>query len=93
MLHIDDGCKHGDMKKRTLGDVTTINLTHLKSGVSVDGGETYALNVIPTEAIAGFDVRISPHLDILSFKVSSNTIDIEGFMCFLFVGNAGRMVC
>nr|CCA15834.1 aminoacylase1 putative [Albugo laibachii Nc14] len=66
MLHVDDGCKHGDMKKKTLGDVTTINLTHLKSGVSVDGGKTYALNVIPTEAIAGFDVRISPKMDILS---------------------------
>jgi aminoacylase len=56
------------MKKRKLGDVTTINLTMLKSGVSVDGGKTYALNVIPNEAVAGFDVRISPSMDIKQFE-------------------------
>ena len=32
----------------------------LKAGVSTDGGATYAINVIPTEAAAGFDVRVSP---------------------------------
>lgn len=63
-LGADIGCKHGDMKKKKLGDVTTINLTALKSGVSHDGGKTHALNVIPTEAIAGFDIRISPQMDI-----------------------------
>ena len=41
------GCKHSQAKK--LGDVTTLNVTMLKGGVSVDGGKTYALNVIPTE--------------------------------------------
>lgn len=65
----DIGCKHGDMKKKKLGDVTTLNITVLKSGVSSDGGQTYAMNVIPTEAIAGFDVRISPHLDMADFEV------------------------
>ena len=92
MLHVDDGCKHGDMKKKTLGDVTTINLTHLKSGVSVDGGKTYALNVIPTEAIAGFDVRISPKMDILSLHVSSNAIGIK-YAEVSILGDAGRVVC
>lgn len=58
------GCKHGDMKKKKLGDVTSINVTALQSGVSRDGGKTHALNVIPTEAIAGFDIRISPEMDI-----------------------------
>ncbi|OQS02725.1 methionyl-tRNA synthetase [Thraustotheca clavata] len=62
------GCKHGDMKKKKLGDVTTINLTMLKSGVSTDGGNTYALNVIPTEATAGFDIRISPNTDLSEFQ-------------------------
>lgn len=30
----------------------------LRAGVSSDGGETYAINVIPTEAQAGFDIRV-----------------------------------
>ncbi len=34
----------------------------LKSGTTVDGGKTYALNVIPTIAEAGFDVRIPPNV-------------------------------
>ncbi|KDO34159.1 hypothetical protein SPRG_01415 [Saprolegnia parasitica CBS 223.65] len=61
------GCKHGDMKKKKLGDVTTINLTVLKAGVSMDNGATYSLNVIPTEATAGFDIRISPNADLAEF--------------------------
>ncbi|TMW63754.1 hypothetical protein Poli38472_002695 [Pythium oligandrum] len=68
LLNADAGCKHGDMAKKKLGDVTTINLTMLMSGVTADGGKTYALNVVPTEATAGFDVRISPHLDMAKFK-------------------------
>ncbi|TMW63753.1 hypothetical protein Poli38472_002694 [Pythium oligandrum] len=68
LLNADAGCKHGDMAKKKLGDVTTINLTMLKSGVTADGGQTYALNVIPTEATAGFDVRISPEMDVELFK-------------------------
>jgi len=40
----------------------------LNTGVSCDGGKTYALNVIPTEAEAGFDVRICPTLATAEFK-------------------------
>ncbi len=68
-LGATSGCKHGDMKKKKLGDVTTINLTMLHSGVSIDGGATHALNVIPTEATAGFDIRLSPHVDLAAFEV------------------------
>jgi aminoacylase len=60
------GCSHATAK--ALGDVTTLNITMLKGGVSVDNGATYALNVIPTEAEAGFDVRISPHMQPAEFK-------------------------
>ena len=52
------GCKHCNAKK--LGDVTTLNLTMLRAGVSGDGGRTWALNVIPTTAEAGFDIRVPP---------------------------------
>ena len=60
------GCKHAQAKK--LGDVTTINVTMLRSGVSCDGGETFSLNVIPTLAEAGFDCRISPNLATSDFR-------------------------
>lgn len=63
------GCKHADMKKKNLGDVTTVNLTMLQSGVSSDGGKSYALNVVPSEATAGFDIRISPDMDLDKFEV------------------------
>jgi len=52
----------------TLGDVTTLNLTMLKSGVTSDGGKTFSLNVIPTEAEAGFDLRIPPTVDLDEFR-------------------------
>ena len=48
--------------------MTTLNVTMLNAGVSCDGGKTYALNVIPTEAEAGFDVRICPTLATAEFK-------------------------
>lgn len=74
------GCSHARAKK--LGDVTTLNLTMLKAGVAMAGGggggggngaettahERYALNVIPTEARAGFDVRIDPKTPTEDFK-------------------------
>lgn len=60
------GCSHASAKK--LGDVTSINLTMLRSGVTSDGGATYSLNVIPTTAEAGFDVRISPSMHPSEFK-------------------------
>ena len=56
--HGGGGCSHSIARK--LGDVTTINLTYLKAGVSADGGKTYSLNVIPNEAEAGFDIRVHP---------------------------------
>ncbi|KAJ9455160.1 Aminoacylase-1 [Diplonema papillatum] len=68
VLHASEaehGCGHAKCKK--LGDVTTVNLTALRAGVSSDGGQTYALNVIPTEAMAGLDIRIAltkPHAEI-----------------------------
>lgn len=56
------------MKKRNLGDVTTINLTMLRGGVTQNNGNTFELNVIPTEAQAGFDVRISPEMNTQEFR-------------------------
>ncbi|CAM9957466.1 unnamed protein product [Sphacelaria rigidula] len=72
------GCSHAKAKK--LGDVTTLNLTMLKTGVAMAGGgggekaapgtrhERFALNVVPTEARAGFDVRICPTTPTEDFR-------------------------
>ncbi|CAM9461903.1 unnamed protein product [Phaeothamnion confervicola] len=64
------GCAHANAKK--LGDVTTLNLTMLRGGVSTDGGATFALNVVPTAAEAGFDVRISPRMPPGEFRALIN---------------------
>ncbi|KAI9598111.1 aminoacylase-1A-like protein [Syncephalis fuscata] len=47
-------------KKLRLGDVTTVNLTSLKSGVQA--------NVVPEMAQAGFDIRITPTTDLVVFR-------------------------
>eukprot|EP00668_Euglena_longa_P000374 GGOE01000480.1.p1 GENE.GGOE01000480.1~~GGOE01000480.1.p1 ORF type:complete len:492 (-),score=115.99 GGOE01000480.1:156-1553(-) len=57
-----EGCAHAQAKK--LGDVTTLNLTVLEAGVTSDHGQTFAMNVIPTEARAGFDIRVSPTMEM-----------------------------
>ncbi|KAG9287877.1 hypothetical protein G9A89_017472 [Geosiphon pyriformis] len=58
---------HPDGRKYSLGDVTTVNLTKLKAGVQH--------NVIPQEAKAGFDIRVSPYYDFKKFKNI-----VEGFV-------------
>jgi aminoacylase len=55
----DHACSHSVARKTTLGDVTSLNVTVLKAGVNVGGNDI--LNVIPSTAEAGFDIRISPH--------------------------------
>jgi aminoacylase len=45
-------------RRSTLGDVTTVNLTMIKSS----GCDSGAYNVIPTQVQAGFDIRISPNM-------------------------------
>eukprot|EP01087_Luapelamoeba_hula_P013670 TRINITY_DN3912_c0_g1_i4.p1 TRINITY_DN3912_c0_g1~~TRINITY_DN3912_c0_g1_i4.p1 ORF type:complete len:378 (+),score=54.34 TRINITY_DN3912_c0_g1_i4:188-1321(+) len=62
------GCQHAVAQKLKLGDVVTLNLTMLKGGVTLDGGKTYALNVIPSEAEAGFDIRIPPSMPLVDLE-------------------------
>ncbi|KAJ2156519.1 adenylate cyclase [Coemansia sp. RSA 552] len=49
-----------DGSARTLGDVTTANLTMLRSGVQV--------NVVPESASASFDIRMAPVIDYQAFR-------------------------
>ena len=62
----EGGCSHCKAKK--LGDVVTVNLTMLEGGVSVDGGKTFSLNVVPTSARAGFDIRVPPSVSAAEMK-------------------------
>jgi aminoacylase len=67
-----EGCSHCEAKK--LGDVTTLNITFVNAGVPmntdklefVEGEPKVALNVIPTSAKAGMDIRIPPHVTVSS---------------------------
>eukprot|EP00899_Mesostigma_viride_P006083 jgi/Mesvir1/15476/Mv20016-RA.1 len=60
----DAGCRHCLAKK--LGEVASVNLTMLKGGVTADG-VNYAINVIPMEAEAGFDIRVPPSMPLKDF--------------------------
>ena len=53
------GCSHSvaAAKKTTLGDVTSLNITMLRSGVR--SGELDVLNVIPSEVVSDFDFLVS----------------------------------
>lgn len=52
------GCNHVVAAGKELGDVTSLNVTCLRSGVSSNGEDV--VNVIPPTALAKFDIRISP---------------------------------
>ena len=56
-----EGCSHAvaARKKRSLGDVTTLNITSINAGVDSGNGRP-AYNVVPPTARAVMDVRISP---------------------------------
>ena len=66
-----------------IGDIVTLNITSLKMGKTMDNGSTYALNVIPSDAEAGFDIRIPPSMDLEKFEtdlvtlLTNNDPDIE----------------
>jgi aminoacylase len=78
-------------QKKHLGDVTTLNLTALRAGVSSDHG-TFQLNVIPTEAMAGFDIRIPPTVNLVEFEEKLRgwcEDDLEG-VTYEFVQKAER---
>lgn len=48
------------IKKRGSGDQVTINLTSMRAGHTNDCGKSFSMNVIPTEATVGLDIRIPP---------------------------------
>jgi aminoacylase len=79
LLHMkhDENCTHAVVgkhqqqqqqhkKNKTLGDVTSLNITTLQAGVAV--GDTFAFNVVPSSAKCTLDIRISPHMEPQDMK-------------------------
>jgi aminoacylase len=60
---------------KTLGDVTSLNITTLQAGVRV--GDTYAYNCVPSIATCSLDIRISPHVDPAAIGTMLDTWCIE----------------
>lgn len=56
-----------DLKLR-LGDVTSINISMIKGGCFTPDGSNYQINVIPSEATAGIDMRIAPDVNLPELK-------------------------
>ena len=55
-----ENCAHAVAAKKTLGDVTSLNITTLHAGVQV--GNTFAYNCVPPVATCSLDIRISPNV-------------------------------
>ncbi|KAG7347500.1 Ac-peptdase-euk: N-acyl-L-amino-acid amidohydrolase [Nitzschia inconspicua] len=63
----DENCTHAVVaKNKTLGDVTSLNITTLQAGMAV--GDTFAFNVVPDTAKCTLDIRISPHMEPQEMK-------------------------
>jgi aminoacylase len=90
------GCSHSVARSKTLGDVTSLNLTVLRAGVVAGGSD--AINVVPPTAEAKFDIRLSPHMNPTDMitrlntwcsDVNSNTIGLppDGGVSWKFIGD------
>lgn len=65
------GCSHAVARSKTLGDVTSLNVTMLRAGVQANGKDV--INVIPSTAEAALDIRVSPHVQPSEIK---ETLDL-----------------
>ncbi|EGC38242.1 hypothetical protein DICPUDRAFT_53427 [Dictyostelium purpureum] len=75
-------CDHECGKK--LGDVTSLNLTVLKAGIPQDHSNNYSYNVVPTQAEAGFDIRIPPTVNLEEFLQQLKDWTAEEGLSFKF---------
>ena len=81
MDDVHENCTHAVLKKKQLGDVTSLNITTLQAGVAV--GNTFAYNCVPSQARCSMDIRISPHMEPLEMK---NLLDTWCRECSLTPG-------
>jgi len=63
-LNDHSNCAHAvavaNMKKKQLGDVTSLNITTLEAGVK--SGDSYAYNCVPPVARCSMDIRVPPNI-------------------------------
>lgn len=62
----------------------------LKAGVTFDHGENYALNVIPTKAEAGFDIRLSCDIPVEELEVMVQKWTADEQLSYEWVAKAPR---
>ncbi|KAF4747127.1 adenylate cyclase [Perkinsus olseni] len=66
---LDDSSCGPAAAAKTLGDVLTVNVTALQTGVPSNSTKSgFALNVIPSEALVGVDIRVPLHIDRAQLK-------------------------
>jgi len=70
-MSLHENCTHALIKKKKLGDVTSLNITTLQAGVPV--GNTFAYNCVSPQAKCSLDIRISPHMEP---RDMSNLLDV-----------------
>jgi aminoacylase len=66
-------CTHAVARKHVLGDVTTLNITRLESGVRVGPQNDLVYNVVPPTAHCSMDIRIAPHMAPAAMRDLLNT--------------------
>jgi len=88
-----ENCAHA-VAAKTLGDVTSLNITTLEAGVRV--GNTYAYNCVPPVARCSLDIRISPHVPpseigamLDQWCQECSTDSNESSLSWGFIGEAG----
>ena len=89
-----ENCAHA-IAAKTLGDVTSLNITTLEAGVRV--GNTYAYNCVPPVARCSLDIRISPHVEPAEIGAmlddwcrECSTDSTESSLSWSFIGEAGN---
>lgn len=90
LLGLDEhsNCAHAAAKK-TLGDVTSLNITTLQAGVKA--GHSYAYNCVPPVATCSLDIRISPHMDPQSMGALLDQWCLEcGTVEWSYIGGHGN---
>lgn len=75
----------GDEEAHNVGGVVGLNLVFFQAGVAAEGSASgFQMNVIPSTARAGFDIRVPPHVDVVELDREIATWMGEG-VTFQFV--------
>jgi aminoacylase len=88
-----ENCAHA-VARKSLGDVTSLNITTLQAGVQV--GNTFAYNCVPPTAKCSLDIRISPLVapteisDLLDEWCRECSQEPYGSLTWEYIGETGN---